>query len=163
MAQSRTGKEITKFRKVVFICMDNTCCSIMAEAIMRGLLTGKEETASFVVASRGLVVLFPEPLNPKVLEVLHENQLYASKRATQELSLGDIGGDTLLLTMTDQEKRMAQERFPTALNLYTLREFVGETGDIREPYGGSIQEYASMYEHLDLMVKMAAQRMRSQT
>ncbi len=161
MTQSRTGKEITKFRKVVFIDTDNTCCSIMAEAIMRGIMTGKEEKSSFVVASRGLVVLFPEPLNPKALEVLQDNQLYVSKRATQELTPGDIGDDTLLLTMTEQEKRMTQERFPTALNLYTLREFVAETGDIREPYGGSVPDYVSLYEHIDLMVKMAVQRMRS--
>ena len=54
---------MNRFNKVIFICMGNTCRSPMAATIMTKLMP------DIRVESRGMVVLFPEPYNPKAVAV----------------------------------------------------------------------------------------------
>ena len=58
------------FQRIVFICMDNTSGSIMAESIFNSVMEQLAPEQQIGVCSRGLVVLFPEPLNPGVVQVL---------------------------------------------------------------------------------------------
>lgn len=51
------------FDKVIFVCNGNTCRSPMAATVMANL---KQDIIS---ESRGMVVLFPEPYNPKAVAV----------------------------------------------------------------------------------------------
>jgi len=50
-----------KYEKIIFVCTGNTCRSPMAATIYRSL----ETNSDIKVISRGLVVLFSEPSNPK--------------------------------------------------------------------------------------------------
>ena len=50
-----------KYDRVIFVSSDDTCKGPMAEGVMKGLIRGRALTT----ASRGMVVLFPEPINPK--------------------------------------------------------------------------------------------------
>ncbi len=125
---------------------------------MRSVMAGLPEDRQLPVASRGLVVLFPEPINPKAAELLFGNNLKISCGTSVPLEEWDISDGTLILTMTEAEKQTVAERFPLIANLYTLREYAGEQGDIVEPYGGAPEDYEMVYEHIDLMVKMAAQK-----
>ena len=56
------------YNKVIFVCMGNTCRSPMAATIMKHELE-KCGLDHIAVESRGLVVLFPEPYNPKAVAV----------------------------------------------------------------------------------------------
>lgn len=47
--------------KIIFVCNGNTCRSPMAATIMGTFL----QDTDILVQSRGMVVLFPEPYNPK--------------------------------------------------------------------------------------------------
>ncbi len=125
---------------------------------MRSVMEGLPEDKRLPVSSRGLVVLFPEPINPKAAELLRGNHLEISCGTSVGLEEWDISDGTLVLTMTESEKQTVAERFPLIANLYTLREYAGEQGDIVEPYGGAPEDYEMVYEHIDLMVKMAAQK-----
>ena len=111
------------------------------------------------IFSRGLVVLFPEPLNPKAVAVLAGNQLAAGKTSSEALSAEDLTDSTLVLTMTDKEAAMVKESFPRAKLVYTLGEFAGKPGDVEEPHGGSLAEYGACLEYVDLLVKLAAERL----
>lgn len=148
-----------QYKKIVFICQDNTCRSVMAEAIMRNVQENLPMEQRLQVTSRGLVVLFPEPLNPKAVAVIRNNHIETVKTSSRALEENEVVDNTLFLTMTEREKSMMEERYPGASNFYTLREFVGEQGDINEPYGGTMEDYEMVYEHIDLMVKMVAQKM----
>ena len=48
-----------KYRRVIFVSTDNTCLGPAAESIFNRIAGGREIEA----ISRGLVVLFPEPMN----------------------------------------------------------------------------------------------------
>lgn len=146
------------YKRILFICQDNTCRSVMAETVMRSVMERLPKEQRLPVASRGLVVLFPEPINPKAEELLRGNHLEIERGTSVALADWDLAEGTLVLTMTEREKAMMAERYPGLANLYTLREYIGEQGDIVEPYGGAPEDYEMVYEHIDLMVKMAAQK-----
>ena len=110
------------------------------------------------VESRGLVVLFPEPMNPKAIAVLKGNQLTVDKESSEPLTREDFGQEgTLVLTMTERECRSVRERFDRNEHVWSIGEFVRKRGDIAEPHGGTLAEYGAVYEYLDLMVKMVAE------
>ena len=57
---------MSRYDKLVFVCTGNTCRSPMAEVIYKNL----DKESDVKVISRGLVVLFNEPINPKAEVVL---------------------------------------------------------------------------------------------
>ena len=61
------------YKRVVFVDGDATARSVMAAAIMREEPIGTEVE----VLARGLVVLFPEPVNQKIEAILANNNLTA--------------------------------------------------------------------------------------
>ena len=54
-----------KYNKVIFVCNGNTCRSPMAATIFSSV----KNDDKLLVASRGMVVLFDEPYNPKAVAV----------------------------------------------------------------------------------------------
>lgn len=113
-------------RKVLFICKENVCRSIMAEAILQ---CGKGRPAAYGRFPWGLVVLFPEPLNPKAVAVLKGNEMEPSKEYSEEfVPEVDVTEGTLILTMSEQEKKQvlkSARRFGAPAEVYTLGEYAG--------------------------------------
>ena len=144
---------MARVKKIIFVCTDNTCLSNMAAAVFEGIRGERE----IQVASRGLVVLFPEPINQKAVAILKSHQLVLLDEEAKPLERKDLIPGTLLLTMTRAEKQQVKERFPENPNVFTLREFTGQEGDIAEPLGGSLADYGACYEHIDLLTKVAAE------
>ena len=142
-----------KYRRVIFVSADNTCLGPAAESIFNRIVGARGVEA----ISRGLVVLFPEPMNAKMVSVMNERGLEIGKEFSEPLTEGDIDGETLLLAMSDQDVSMVREEFPEA-KVYKLRNFVGEKGDVEIPLGKSLADYEICYEHIDLLTKMAAEK-----
>ena len=139
--------------KVMFVCSDNTCASKIAETIFRSVL----KDGSLRVCSRGMVVLFPEPVNPKAVAVLKARNLVMESTESEGLTDKDMEGHPLVLTMTEAQRNQLKERYPDAADIFTIREFVGSSGDITLPAGGSLADYGAFYEYMDLLTKLAAQ------
>lgn len=140
-------------KRVIFVCTDNTCLSNMAAAVFEGIRGERE----IEVMSRGLVVLFPEPINQKAVAILTSHRLVLLADEAKLLESTDFIPGTLVLTMTGTEREQVKERFPDMPNIYTLREFTGRDGDITEPLGGTLADYGACYEHIDLFTKLAAE------
>lgn len=140
---------MTKYGKLIFVCTGNTCRSPMAEAIYRNL----DKESDINVFSRGLVVLFGEPINPKAEVVLKKHDLEIHNHISKGLKESEIDDNTLILTMTEAHKRKVRDAFPNAKNVYTIKEYAGESGDVVDPYGGSLVEYEECYIELARLVK----------
>ena len=92
---------------------DDTARAPMAKAILQS----KELPWPMEIGSRGLVVLFPQPVNQKVEAVLARNGLSAKDHTTTPLTAEDINDDTLLLVMEDSQREKIREDFPDAPHL----------------------------------------------
>ncbi len=147
-----------KYDKIIFICTRNTFLSPLAEAIFRA----KAPVEIPEQCSRGLVVLFEEPINPKVNLLLSKYQIPVSNHGqSKQIEEADITEDTLALTMTLSEKIQLLETFGSRGNIYTLGEYTGEETDVSDPYGegeeGYIQCCEDLLRRIDLMVKRLQQ------
>ena len=139
---------ILKYRKLIFVCMDNSCRSPIAAAIMKDI----NQMPELEITSRGIIVLFPEPYNPKARAILAGSNIILENGTSIGLENSDFSEDTLVLTMDRDEKQKVQSEFENNKNVYTIMEFAGGSGDIFDPYGGDSDVYALFFESIKTWV-----------
>lgn len=144
-----------KYNRLIFVCTGNTCRSPMAASIFNKRRPAQAE--EFEVDSRGLVVLFPEPYNPKMINVLKENGVNILGSQARQLEEEDFGEDTLVLAMTGDQKQRILSDFENAQNVYTIGEFVGEDEDIPDPYGKTADEYAQCFINMSYFINRVSE------
>ncbi len=143
------GISLTKYKKLIFVCTENTCGSPMAEVIFRNLSADN----NIKVYSRGTVVLFSEPSNPKAEMVLQNHDLVLKDHVSKQLKQAEVDETTLILTMTENQKKQVMQNFKLTDNVYTIKEYVDEYGDVIDPYGGTLVDYEECYKELAKLVK----------
>ena len=114
-----------------------------------------------LVASRGMVVLFDEPYNPKAVAVCAAHDMIMPNNPATQISADDFGNDTLVLTMSDAQKNKIYAEFDNAINVYTLAEYAGRPEDyeVMVPCGKGIDEYKKCFDGLYELVTGAAAKM----
>ena len=107
------------------------------------------------IEARGLVVLFPEPMNQKTEAVLISNGISMEGFMSSQLTEEDFTDDTLVLVMEHAQLEKVLEKFENAdpENVYVLTELVGDELEIIDPYGGSLQAYGLCYETMRKTIK----------
>lgn len=137
-----------QYDKLIFVDSDDTTRAPMAKVIMKSkfLMGGLE------IFSRGLVVLFPEPMNQKAEAVLISNGYNTKDHAAAQLIQEDIGERVLILTMEDSQKAKIWGNYENAANVYTIAEFIRLSGDVSPLYGETLAAYGKCYESLEALV-----------
>ncbi len=147
---------MAQFEKVVFVCTGNTCRSPMAEALLRREVEGRLNAP--LVSSAGLVVLFPEPCNPKAEETCKKYGLDISGQIAKPLVQKDLDDNTLVLTMTAEQRFRVMSHVEGKYTIFSIKEFVGEQGDVSDPYGGSLEVYDECFNELSRLIKEVARK-----
>lgn len=137
-----------KYDKLIFVSGSDTSTSPMAEA----LLESKYLLEDILIESKGLVVLFPEPVNPKAEAVLDRMGLSMKEHASMPLVQEDFDERTLILTMDGSQKEKILTDYENVKNLYTLTEYIKAEGEVEDPYGKDLEEYGRCLEHLDQLI-----------
>ena len=120
----------------------------MAEAIYKSINTDEKVD----ILSRGLVVMFPAPINPKTEVVLGSHGLEAVNKTAQALTDEDIIAEgTLVLCMDETQREMFHDRYPL-INAAVLTEYVGEP-ELEDPYGGTLMDYEKCFSSLSLALR----------
>ena len=142
-----------KYDKLMFISHSDTCRGPMAEALMQGKLILED----IIIDSKGMIVLFPEPVNQKAQEVLLQNGLTMEGHEAEPLTKDDFDDRTLMLTMEKAEKEKILEDYPDqAKNVYTIMEYCGSEGDIYNPLGKDLPEYGKCFFILNEVIDKLA-------
>jgi len=145
-----------KYDKIIFLDDDNTCRSLMAEAIFKSMF--EEENLNCEILSRGLVVLFEEPFNQKVEIILYNHGMKTSQDASVAFDIAEVNGATLILTMTFREKLRLIEEYGLENNVYTLKEYIGNDDELLDPYGEEIDVYEACYQDMHEAIKLVKER-----
>ena len=104
-----------QYNRIIFVAESGTCRAPMAA----GILQECNLKHPVEILARGLVVLFPEPLNQKAEAVMISNGI---KKILEKYGHADPE------------------------NVYVLTELVGDELEIIDPYGGTLQAYGLCYE-----------------
>lgn len=141
---------MSEYNKVIFVCKENLTQSPMAEWIFKSIVMDVEKE----IESRGLVVLYPEPMNPKVHDLLVVHGVPCGEHISQIITPEELTEDTLVITMDSIEKIKMAEEFGISENVFTLHEFT-EEGEVPDPYGGEEEDYENCYVVLkELLYKL---------
>ena len=140
-----------RYDKLIFVSGSDTSTSPMAEAILQS----KYLLEDILIDSKGLVVLFPEPINPKAEAILASNGLSMKDHTSEPLIKEDFDERTLVLTMDHAQKDKILVDYEGVKNLYVLTEYIKEAGEVKDPYGGDLSEYGKCFEELkELITKL---------
>ena len=139
-----------KYSRVLFISRDDSTLGPLAAAIFKSIC--KDE--SIEAFSRGLVVLFEAPVNPKVEVVLGSHGIEVVSATAKALTEQDFDRNTLVLAMNESQRDVFYESYPL-INVAVLNEYVGEA-EILDPYGGSLMDYEKCFGQLTVVLKKLA-------
>lgn len=146
------------FDKVIFVGKRATCREPMAmELLKRETLWHPVE-----ILARGMVVLFPEPLNQKAEAVMISNGIHLENYMSSQLETSDFSEDTLILTF-DQETKEKVLGMEGAQNVYVLTDVTGDELEILDPYGAELITYGLCYETLTKTIKKLADVLNDMT
>lgn len=110
------------------------------------------------VSSCGMVVLFPEPANPKGVAIAKSRGVDMEEHRAKAADEAMFGEDVLVLVMSEKIKAAVYEKYKNAVNIYTIKEFVGLDGDVEAPYGKGMKEYGEVYTQLEELVSMVIEK-----
>ena len=137
-----------RFDRLIFVSNSDTYMGHMAKGIMRS----KYLLSDLDVDSRGLVVLFPEPANPKAEAVMEMHEQSLKDHAAEALQESDFDERTLILAVNEESQRKIFENYENAQNVFLLSNYVSSTEEIKDPYGGSLEDYGACYDVLESLI-----------
>lgn len=141
-----------RIKRIIFVCESGTCRAPMAAAI----LAQQPMCGGIEILARGMLVLFPEPLNQKAEAVMINNGLTLENYSAKELEEADIVEGTLILAVTAQLRDQIVEKFRYP-HVFVLTDYVGGELEILNPYGQALRSYGVCYEMLVKSVKKLAE------
>lgn len=142
------------YKKIIFADSAGNSRAPMAAELLKECTIKKP----IDIQARGIVVLFPEPLNQKAEAVLISNGITLENYMSSQLEEEDFAKDTLIIVMGSSDRQKILDLFEHAIleNVQVLTELVGDELEIMDPYGGSLQAYGLCYETLSKSIKKLA-------
>ncbi len=122
----------------------------MAEYIL------KSRNLPLEVSSAGIYARDGEPMATMAQSVVfNELSIFTQHRSRQLIKeMADM--NDLILTMTRAQKEILKES--GVKNVFTLKEFAGETGDVEDPFGSGYATYLKIFYELKRLIEKSEKK-----
>jgi protein-tyrosine-phosphatase len=157
---------LPEYRKILFICHANTSRSVIAEALLKKMLTERALHGHLTVMSGGIANYARDGalVSMDARLVLREEgiDLPADSVSTDLKRNRHLIADAdLILAMTRQQVRILRQAFPEAAGkeVYTLKEFAGGSGDIEDPVGKGDDVFGACRDEIKACLERAIARL----
>ncbi|HHU53762.1 MAG TPA: low molecular weight protein arginine phosphatase [Clostridiaceae bacterium] len=132
---------------ILFVCTGNTCRSPMAVAVFNNL--AEKENKKWFAISAGLATESGLPVTFEAKQALAAAGINLEDHRSRQLDEKMMKEAQIVLTMTATQRDLLHIYHPNmAEKIFTIYEFVGLEGDIKDPYGGSLEDYQETAEIL---------------
>ena len=135
---------------VLFVCTANICRSPIASALMRSLVEQRQPGSDWRIESAGTWAQEGYPAAGKAQAILKEGSIDISDHRSRSVSGALLRDFDLILVMEQGHKEALQVEFPDTRNrVCLLSEMVGSVYDIRDPIGGSTEDFLETIRELN--------------
>ena len=153
-------------RTILIICHANTSRSAIAEALLRKMLAERGVAHRYRIESGGVAPYARDGalvsldarlvLRDEGIELPPDSVATDLKRNRHLIDEAD-----LILAMTREQIRILRDGWPEAAGkeIYTLREFAGDAGDIEDPAGRDESVFAACRDEIKVCLERALARL----
>lgn len=145
------------YRKILIVGENNLCRSFMAEVILRGLLK-KKNVSETEVLSRGLVVLFSEPVSPMAVAVLRHHGYEISEFRSSQLTEEDLESADLALTMTKTQAEQVRTNYEAQIACMSVGTFIDMEEEVPEVTEDTPEAFEKCFRSIESLMEVAADR-----
>lgn len=138
----------------MLVCTGNTCRSPMAAVLLEDALIERGLAERWTVGSAGTSAGSGAPASQHAQLAVAELGLDLSQHRSRPVDQQLVASATLILTLTQRHADALLSRFPECRDrLRTLGSFISSPAtDIRDPYGGSLEEYIACRDQIHSMI-----------
>lgn len=145
-------KDSFEMPTILFVCTANICRSPMAEKLFNHYVLADD--LHFAGDSCGLLpgghAISAGSLQLLLEKGITDAQDHVSKQFTPQI----LSRSRLILTMEERQRDFLRENEPgMAKKIFTLNEYLGEEGDITDPFGAGVDTYRRIFEIIDDRIK----------
>ena len=145
------------YRKIIIVGENNVCTSFMCEVTLRGLLI-KKGVSEIEIVSRGLVVLFSEPVASLAAVVLTRHDYMIEDFRSAQLTEEDLESAGLVLTITDEQAERIRQDYAATTTCMSLGTFLDLDASIPNVSGGSREDYEHCFTIIEQLMEAVADR-----
>lgn len=145
------------YSKIIIIGENNLCRSFMAEVILRGLIK-KRGISDIEVISRGLVVLFSEPVSPMAVSLLRRHGYEISDFRSSQLTEEDLESSDLALTMTEAQAEQVRTSFQAQTTCMSVGTFIDIEEEVPEVTKDTEETFEECFQTIETLMEAVADR-----
>ena len=150
--------KLQKYRRVLFVSQSDNSRGPMAAELLRNESLDQE----YIIGSRGMVVLFPEPANQKAEAIMRSRQMTLAEHEAMQLCEGDLDDDTLIFTFEEAQKWKIISDYENVKHVYTLGEYIDDDRVVGSSHGQPLNVYGENFELLRELIHKLADKLNEE-